>query len=130
MVLSKAFWLVGLGVLIGRLDGILREYDNEEFFNSFGSVFFALRWCCCCSFSYLLQTQSLDLSSTICALEPIIHLRTVWYCEPAMTTFLDVILKKEGASQGHSASELISKRIAELGDWRRETLSKMRTLIK
>ncbi|HEY8258760.1 MAG TPA: DUF1801 domain-containing protein [Gemmatimonadales bacterium] len=34
------------------------------------------------------------------------------------------------ASQGQSASELISKRIAELGDWRGETLSRMRTLIK
>jgi hypothetical protein len=39
-------------------------------------------------------------------------------------------MKKSGASQGQSASELISKRIAELGDWRAETLSLMRTLIK
>ena len=39
-------------------------------------------------------------------------------------------MKKSGASQGHSASELISKRIAELGDWRGETLSRMRKLIK
>src|SRR4030066_2209805 len=39
-------------------------------------------------------------------------------------------MKKSGASQGQSASELISKRIAELGDWRGETLSKMRKLIK
>src|SRR5436309_5667846 len=39
-------------------------------------------------------------------------------------------MKKSGASQGRSASELISKRIAELGDWRGETLSRMRTLIK
>src|SRR5215475_14989967 len=38
-------------------------------------------------------------------------------------------MKKSGASQGQSASELISKRIAELGDWRGETLSRMRTLI-
>jgi len=30
-------------------------------------------------------------------------------------------MKKSGASQGQSASELISKRIAELGDWRGET---------
>ena len=35
-------------------------------------------------------------------------------------------MKKSGASQGQSASELISKRIAELGDWRGETLSRMR----
>jgi hypothetical protein len=39
-------------------------------------------------------------------------------------------MKKPGASQGQSASELISKRIAELGDWRGETLSRMRKLIK
>src|SRR5947207_4286680 len=39
-------------------------------------------------------------------------------------------MEKSGASQGQSASELISKRIAELGDWRGETLSRMRTLIK
>jgi len=39
-------------------------------------------------------------------------------------------MKKPGASQGPSASELISKRIAELGDWRGETLGRMRKLIK
>ena len=39
-------------------------------------------------------------------------------------------MKKSGASEGQSASDLISKRIAELGDWRGKTLSKMRTLIK
>src|SRR5512138_2063756 len=39
-------------------------------------------------------------------------------------------MKKSGTSQGQSPSELISKRIAELGDWRGETLSRMRTLIK
>src|SRR5271155_725671 len=39
-------------------------------------------------------------------------------------------MKKLGASQGESASELISKRIAELGDWRGETLNRMRQLIK
>src|SRR3979409_909952 len=39
-------------------------------------------------------------------------------------------MKKSGASQGQSASELISKRIAELGDWRGGTLSRMRKLIK
>ena len=39
-------------------------------------------------------------------------------------------MKKSGASQGQSASELIAKRIAELGDWRGETLSRMRKLIK
>jgi hypothetical protein len=39
-------------------------------------------------------------------------------------------MTKSGASQGRSAADLISKRIAELGDWRGETLSRMRTLIK
>src|SRR3989442_114019 len=39
-------------------------------------------------------------------------------------------MKKSGAGQGQSASELISKRIAKLGDWRGETLSRMRKLIK
>jgi len=39
-------------------------------------------------------------------------------------------IKKSGASQGQSAAELISKRIAELGDWRGQTLSRMRKLIK
>jgi hypothetical protein len=39
-------------------------------------------------------------------------------------------MKKSDASQGPSASELISKRIAELGDWRGETLGRMRKLIQ
>jgi hypothetical protein len=39
-------------------------------------------------------------------------------------------MKKSGASEVESASELISKRIAELGDWRGETLRRMRKLIK
>src|SRR5947208_1858417 len=39
-------------------------------------------------------------------------------------------MKKSDASQDRSPSELISKRIAELGDWRGATLSRMRTLIK
>jgi hypothetical protein len=39
-------------------------------------------------------------------------------------------MKKSGASQGQPASELISKRIAELGDWRGATLGRMRELIK
>jgi hypothetical protein len=38
-------------------------------------------------------------------------------------------MKKSGAGQGQSATELISKRIAELGGWRGETLSRMRKLI-
>ena len=39
-------------------------------------------------------------------------------------------MKKSDATQGQSASELIAQRIAELGDWRGKTLSRMRTLIK
>jgi hypothetical protein len=39
-------------------------------------------------------------------------------------------MKTSDASQGASASELISKRIAELGDWRGETLGRIRKLIK
>ena len=38
-------------------------------------------------------------------------------------------MKKLDASQGQPASELISKRIAELGDWRGKTLARMRKLI-
>src|SRR5229473_1623090 len=44
--------------------------------------------------------------------------------------FQDENMKKSGASQGQPASELISKRIAELGDWRGKTLGRMRKLIK
>src|SRR5262245_51196153 len=39
-------------------------------------------------------------------------------------------MKKTGASQAPSASELISKAIAALGDWRGKTLGRMRKLIK
>jgi hypothetical protein len=39
-------------------------------------------------------------------------------------------MKKSGASQSQPASDLISERIVELGDWRGKTLSRMRTLIK
>jgi hypothetical protein len=42
----------------------------------------------------------------------------------------DENMKKSGASQRESASELISKRIVELADWRGETLGRMRKLIK
>jgi hypothetical protein len=44
--------------------------------------------------------------------------------------FEDQNMKKPDASQDQSASALISKRVAELGGWRGETLSRMRTLIK
>ena len=40
-------------------------------------------------------------------------------------------MKRSGPRQeGESASQLISKRIAELGDWRGETLGRIRALIK
>ena len=39
-------------------------------------------------------------------------------------------MKKSRASQDQSASELISKRIADLGDWRGATLDRMRRLIR
>ena len=39
-------------------------------------------------------------------------------------------MKKSGSTEGRSASELIDKKIAELGDWRGETLSRMRKLIE
>ena len=39
-------------------------------------------------------------------------------------------MKESNASQGASASELISQRIAELDDWRGQTLARMRKLIK
>jgi hypothetical protein len=39
-------------------------------------------------------------------------------------------MKTSDSTDGQSASELIDKRIAELGDWRADTLSRMRNLIK
>ncbi|HXN27950.1 MAG TPA: DUF1801 domain-containing protein [Candidatus Acidoferrales bacterium] len=42
----------------------------------------------------------------------------------------DKNMKKSGANQEQPASQLISKRIVELGDWRGETISRMRKLIK
>ena len=39
-------------------------------------------------------------------------------------------MEESGASQGRSAAELISSRIAELGDWRGEALGRMRRLVK
>ena len=40
-------------------------------------------------------------------------------------------MKRSGTKQeGESASQLISKRIAEIGDWRGETLGRIRALIK
>ena len=44
--------------------------------------------------------------------------------------FQDENMKKSDTSPGQSASELITKRIAEIGDWRGETLKRMRKLIQ
>jgi hypothetical protein len=48
----------------------------------------------------------------------------------SVTAIYDRKMKKSGANQHESAAELISNRIAELGDWRGKTLSRMRALIK
>jgi hypothetical protein len=40
------------------------------------------------------------------------------------------MMKKAESMEGRPASELIDDRIAELGDWRGDTLSRMRKLIK
>ena len=39
-------------------------------------------------------------------------------------------MKKTGSTEGQPASALIDQRIADLGDWRGETLSRLRALIK
>jgi hypothetical protein len=39
-------------------------------------------------------------------------------------------MEESGSNEGQSASERIDETIAELGEWRGETLSRMRTLIK
>jgi len=39
-------------------------------------------------------------------------------------------MNKSSSTEGPPASELIDKKIAELGDWRAQTLSRMRKLIK
>jgi hypothetical protein len=40
------------------------------------------------------------------------------------------MMKKSGAQKGESPSQLIDERIKELNDWRGETLSQLRTLIR
>ena len=48
----------------------------------------------------------------------------------AAVTLLTMDTKKSGSTEGQSASELIDKRIVDLGDWRGEALGRMRKLIK
>ena len=50
-------------------------------------------------------------------------MQTIW-------NFQDENMKKSDASPSQSATALISKKIADLGDWRGETLSRMRKLIR
>ena len=49
--------------------------------------------------------------------------------ERTRTSWPEVTMEKLSSTEGQSASELLDKRIAELGDWRGETLSRMRKLI-
>jgi hypothetical protein len=49
---------------------------------------------------------------------------------PGVWNVEDENMKRTDANQGQSASEQISKRIAELGDWRGTTLARMRKLIR
>src|ERR1019366_7187488 len=48
---------------------------------------------------------------------------------PQNTLCKESSMNKKDASQGPSASELISQRVAELGDWRGLALARMRKLI-
>ena len=50
--------------------------------------------------------------------------------EKNLRNFEDETMKNPAASEAPSASDLITKRIADLGDWRGETLARMRQLIK
>ena len=50
------------------------------------------------------------------------------YCVEVWT--FEMIMKKEDSNREKSPSQLIDKRIAELGDWRGDTLRRVRKLIK
>ena len=66
MVLSETYWLVRLGILIGRLDSFLRKYCHEEFFVcffiSFDDTRCAFRWYF--HFSFALSTGSTTILSS------------------------------------------------------------------
>jgi hypothetical protein len=47
-----------------------------------------------------------------------------------LSDFQDQKMKASGSTVGQSASELITQKIAQLGDWRGETLGTMRALIR
>src|SRR5207248_1501278 len=54
-----------------------------------------------------------------------------WHDYPPLPcNFQDENMKTSGAGPGQSASALISKKIAELGDWRGKALGRMRKLVK
>jgi len=61
-------------------------------------------------------------ASTLQSIQPILPTKYLWH-------FKRENMDKPDASQGQSAAELISRKIAELGDWRGETLSKVRQLV-
>jgi hypothetical protein len=69
------------------------------------------------------RTPCAALSAKIIQIAGSAHIRSPSHCQ-------DENMKKSDASQSQSASDLISERIAELGDWRGETLSRMRKLVK
>jgi hypothetical protein len=56
--------------------------------------------------------------------------RSIQICQALSETRWNETMKKTDTGPGQSASELTSKKIAELGDWRGETLGIMRKLIK
>jgi hypothetical protein len=49
--------------------------------------------------------------------------------ERIRTSWQEESMGTSGSTEGQSASELLDRRIAELGDWRGETLSRVRKLI-
>ena len=49
--------------------------------------------------------------------------------ERIRTSWQEENMGKSGSTEGQSVAELLDKRITELGDWRGETLSRMRKLI-
>ena len=108
MVLSKTCWVVGLGVLIGRLDSILCEYDYNKcfvcFFSSNDDLCRAFHWPFRCSFSCLLEAQPLYLSPTVRALGPVFPVQSVWCCEQPR------FLRPEIVGQG---SSFLAKSLAQ-----------------
>lgn len=57
-------------------------------------------------------------------------MRSASVSSPELAAQGPAVMKKSDTSQGRPAAELISERIAALGDWRGKTLSRVRKLIK